>query len=153
MNSYPSSLVPSLRKKAIVGSMICILLMILIFLFSTDLSDWWAIKKGVTSTIVLFINIFWLPFVMLLLSFKYYAKSIAENRKLNFAKSLARGLFVVFIVVIINIFIMFFLSFLYGPSNHGEIFALPLLLIGGLILQLVLTTIFYIKSSRKVKSI
>ena len=153
MNSYPSSLTPNLRKKVLVGSMIGILLMILTFLFSTDLSNWWAIKRGVTSAIVLSINIFWLPFVMFLLSFKHYAISIAQNRKLNFAKSLARGLFVVFIVIVINIFIMFSLSFLYGPSNHGEIFGLLFLLIGGLIFQLIITTIFYLKSSRKLMGV
>ncbi len=145
MNLSLSSPTSKIRKVILVISIVGVSLMVIVALvLGSGLHD---IAGEVISP---FISLYWLPAIILFFSFKDYTKSQAENKKLNFTKSILKGVLISFIVGVVDTFIASI-----GASREaglGLLFILPVLLIGGLIFQLILTTIFYLKSSRKVTS-
>lgn len=99
---------------------------------------------------VLFTTFFLYPVAILYFTFKDYLISITDNKKINFIKSFLKGVFISTIVAIIDILIT--IIFVYGAersTQREEQFILTLFfVIGGLIFQLILTTIFYFKNSK-----
>lgn len=99
---------------------------------------------------VLFATFFLYPVAILYFALKDYLILIIENKKINFIKSFLKGVFISMIVAIIDILVT--IIFVYGAersTQRKEQFILTLFfIIGGLIFQLILTTIFYFKNSK-----
>ena len=85
------------------------------------------------------------PISILYFSLKDYLTVTNENKRLSFIKSMVKGIFISFVTAFIV------LTFDNGgvESGMGAIFAAPLILVGGSLFQLALTTIFYFKSSKR----